>query len=208
MSAHTLQKIPELLSPAGNFLCAKAAVENGADAVYFGLDCGFNARARAENISLQTLPQLIELLHGRGVKAFVTMNTLIFSDEIPRFEAAVRDVATAGVDAILVQDIGMARLIRAVCPDLDIHASTQMTMTSAETIAEIESLNIQRIVLARELSIEEIAKIAAQTTIELEVFAHGALCVAYSGQCMTSESLGGAAPTADSVLKRVDCPMS
>ncbi len=186
-----MTRIPELLSPAGNFLCAKAAVENGADAVYFGLECGFNARARADNISMQTLPELMALLHGRGVKGIVTLNTLVFSDEIPKFELLVRDVARAGVDAVLVQDVGMARLIRAVCPDLDIHASTQLTMTSAETIAEIHDLQIQRVVLARELSLDEIRQIAAQTTLELEVFAHGALCVAYSGQCMTSESLGG-----------------
>ena len=183
--------MPELLSPAGDFECATAAVENGADAVYFGLDNGFNARARANNISLETLPELMQFLHGRQVKGFVTLNTLVFSDELEKFEQVVRAVAHAGVDAVLVQDLGMVRLIRAVCPDLAIHASTQMTMTSAETIAEIESLGIERVVLARELSLAEITQISQGTTLELEVFAHGALCVAYSGQCMTSESLGG-----------------
>ncbi len=183
--------LPELLSPAGDFECAQAAVENGADAVYFGLDNGFNARARANNISLETLPELLHYLHGRQVKGFVTLNTLVFSDELARFEAVVCEVARAGADAVLVQDLGMARLIREVCPDLPIHASTQMTMTSAETIAAISSLGVERVVLARELSIDEIKTIAAATDVELEVFAHGALCVAYSGQCMTSESLGG-----------------
>lgn len=166
-------------------------MENGADAVYFGLESGFNARARADNISLQTLPELMQLLHGRGVKGIVTLNTLVFSEEIARFEQLVREVARAGVDAVLVQDVGMARLIGAICPDLDIHASTQMTMTSAETIAQLHDLRIKRVVLARELSLDEIRQIASEVSVELEVFAHGALCVAYSGQCMTSESLGG-----------------
>ena len=182
---------PELLAPAGDILCAKAAVENGADAVYFGLDRGFNARARATNISFESLPELMSLLHGRCVKGYVTMNTLVFSDELAEFEKTIRKIAEAGVDAVLVQDFGMIRLIRELAPNLGVHASTQMTMTSAECISTIESLGVQRVVLARELSIEEIEKIAKQTPIEVEVFAHGALCVAYSGQCMTSESLGG-----------------
>jgi len=183
--------IPELLAPAGDSECVRAAIENGADAVYFGLDTGFNARARATNISLDTLPDIIRLLHGRGVKGYVTLNTLVFPSELPQFEQTVRHVASAGVDAVLVQDFGAARLIRTVCPELPIHASTQMTLTSAETIRVAESLGIERVVLARELSLDEIAKIASQSTVPMEVFVHGALCVAYSGQCMTSESLGG-----------------
>ncbi len=182
---------PELLAPAGDLECVRAAVENGADAIYFGLDAGFNARARATNISLDALDELMAFLHRRQVKGYVTLNTLVFTSELPGIEEIVRRVARAGVDAVLVQDLGLVRLIRAVCPDLPIHASTQMTLTSAETIALVESLGVERVVLARELSIEEIGQIARQTTMPLEVFVHGALCVAYSGQCMTSESLGG-----------------
>ena len=182
---------PELLAPAGNWECIHAAIENGADAVYFGLDVGFNARARAVNFSMEDLPSLMQTLHRRGVVGYVTLNTLVFTDELAQFEANVAELAKAGVDAVLVQDLGAARLIRQICPELSIHASTQMTMVSAETIHAIESLGIDRVVLARELSLKEIKKITAATTKPVECFVHGALCVAYSGQCLTSESLGG-----------------
>ena len=182
---------PELLAPAGDWDCVRAAVENGADAVYFGLDCGFNARERAKNFAVGDLPELIEFVHRRGVKAYVTLNTLAFPSELAEVESLVRKTAEAGVDAVLVQDIGVARLVRAISPDLAIHASTQMTLTSVECIQVAEELGIERVVLARELSIDEIRKIRAQTAMPLEAFVHGALCVAYSGQCLTSESLGG-----------------
>ena len=182
---------PELLAPAGDWDCARAAIENGADAVYFGLDCGFNARARAANFSLADLPQLMEMLHLRGLKGYATLNTLVFSDELAEFMEVIDSVAAAGVDAVLVQDVGAARRIREAHPGLALHASTQMTLTSAETIALAERLGMERVVLARELSLAEIGAIRRQTTMPLEVFVHGALCVAYSGQCLTSESLGG-----------------
>lgn len=182
---------PELLAPAGDRDCMRAAVENGADAVYFGLNCGFNARARATNISPSELAEVMQFLHLRGVKGYVTLNTLAFTDELPELEHLVRCVAQADVDAVLVQDLGLVRLIRKTCPDLPIHASTQMTLTSAECIRVAEELGIERVVLARELSIQEITRIRQSTTVELECFVHGALCVAYSGQCLTSESLGG-----------------
>ncbi len=181
----------ELLAPAGNWDCARAAIENGADAIYFGLDVGFNARARATNFHVGDLPQLMDTLHRQSVRGYVTLNTLVFTDELPRLEEHVRLLAAAGVDAVLVQDLGAARLIRAVCPDLVIHASTQMTLTNAAAIEQVRELGVQRVVLARELSIREIAQIHAATTMPLEVFVHGALCVAYSGQCLTSESFGG-----------------
>jgi putative protease len=183
--------VPELLAPAGDHDCARAAIENGADAVYFGLDCGFNARARAANFALADLPALMEMLHLRGLKGYATLNTLVFADELAEFTHAVEAVAAAGVDAVLVQDVGAALRIREICPGLSLHASTQMTLTSAETIALAERLGMERVVVARELSIDEIAAIRRQTTMPLEVFVHGALCVAYSGQCLTSESLGG-----------------
>ena len=184
-------KRPELLAPAGDRDCLRAAVENGADAVYFGLNCGFNARARATNFEPDELAGVISDLHHRGVKGFVTLNTLAFSEELPELESLIRTIASADVDAVLVQDLGLVRLIRAICPDLAIHASTQMTLTSAECIQVAEELGIERVVLPRELSIREIAKLRQSTHVELEAFVHGALCVAYSGQCLTSESLGG-----------------
>ena len=182
---------PELLAPAGDRDCMRAAVENGADAVYFGLNCGFNARARATNVSVDELSEVMNFLHHRWVKGYVTLNTLAFTDELPVLEELIRTMATANVDAVLVQDLGVVHLIRAVSRDLPIHASTQMTLTSAECIQVAEELGIERVVLPRELSLREIAQIRHSTTVELECFVHGALCVAYSGQCLTSESLGG-----------------
>jgi U32 family peptidase len=182
---------PELLSPAGDWDCVHAAIENGADAIYFGLDCGFNARFRAKNFHLDDLPRLCSLLRSRDVRGYVTFNTLVFPSEMPDISRVIRLVAEAGIDAILVQDFGVARLAHAICPELELHASTQMSMTSAETIAVARSLGLSRVVLARELSIAEISKITSATDMPVEVFIHGALCVAYSGQCLTSESLGG-----------------
>jgi putative protease len=150
---------PELLAPAGDWDCVRAAIENGADAIYFGLDAGFNARARATNFTLADLPRLMETLHLRGLKGYATLNTLVFSDELEAFSHAVAAVADAGVDAVLVQDVGVARLIRERLPNLPMHASTQMTLTSAETIALAEELGMARVVVARELSIEEITAI-------------------------------------------------
>ena len=130
-------------------------------------------------------------LHRRSVRGYVTLNTLVFAAELPKIERAIALLAEAAVDAVLVQDLGLVRLIRAMCPDLVIHASTQMTLSSAESIRVVERMGVQRVVLARELSIHEISSIHQQTGVELEAFVHGALCVAYSGQCLTSESLGG-----------------
>ncbi|MBX3441828.1 MAG: U32 family peptidase [Planctomyces sp.] len=182
---------PELLAPAGDRECLLAAVENGADAVYFGLNSGWNARARAANFDPGELPAIVAELHRRGVRAHVALNTLVFSDELDGIEPLVREIAAAGTDALLVQDLGLARLVRAICPDLPLHASTQMTLTSAECIEAARDLGIERVVLPRELSVAEIAAIARGTDVPLEAFVHGALCVAYSGQCLTSESLGG-----------------
>ncbi len=181
----------ELLAPAGDWSCARAAIENGADAIYFGLDCGFNARHRAMNFGISDLPEITKLLRGRGVRGYVTLNTLVFPSEMLSLVDVIEQVASAGVDAVLVQDFGLARLVREICPDLEIHASTQMSLTSAETIRVALELGLSRVVLARELSVAEIREIAKVSTVPLEVFIHGALCVAYSGQCLTSESLGG-----------------
>ncbi len=181
---------PELLAPAGDRTCLVAAVENGADAVYFGLQ-GHNARARAVNFAVETLPEVMAWLHQRGVKGYVTLNTLAFSRELEDLETTVRLVAEAGVDAVIVQDVGLARLIRAITPDLEIHASTQMSVTGAEGVQLAKELGCTRVILARELSLREIARIRDESALPVEVFVHGALCVAYSGQCLTSEALGG-----------------
>ena len=184
---------PELLAPAGDWLCARAAVENGADAVYFGLatETCFNARARAKNFTPDELPELIVWLHRRGVKGYVAVNTLVFPRELEEVETLLRRIAEAGADAVIVQDAGAARLAHELCPGLPLHASTQMTLSSAEAIRTVEPLGIRRVILPRELSIREIGQIRAGTGLELEVFVHGALCVAYSGQCLASKTLGG-----------------
>jgi U32 family peptidase len=185
------RRAPELMAPAGDWDCARAAVENGADAVYFGLRDGFNARARAANFSLAELPELMTLLRTRGVKGYLTLNTLVFGDELDGVEQVARAAIAAGIDAILVQDLGLLRLLNRLCPELPLHASTQMTLSSAECIAEVESLGVRRVVLPRELAIDQIAAIRKQTDVELEAFVHGALCISYSGQCLASLSLGG-----------------
>lgn len=182
---------PELLAPAGDWDCLCAAVENGANAVYLGLDSGFNARARATNFDLHNVHKVMDFLHRRCVRGYVTLNTLAFTDELPRLEDVIRRLAEAQVDAVLVQDAGVAQLVKAISPDLSLHASTQMTLTSGECIEAARSLGIERVVLPRELSIDEIRNVRQQTDMPLETFVHGALCVAYSGQCLTSESLGG-----------------
>ena len=194
-AAAPLPPRPELLAPAGDWECAKAAVENGADAIYFGLE-RFNARMRAKNFTVADLPALMAFLHRRGVRGYVTFNTLVFADEIGSAAEYLKAIITAGVDAAIVQDVGICRLIRSLSPDFPIHTSTQMTVTSAAGVEFARELGANLVVLARENSLKEIAAIreaqtAAGFTLPLEVFVHGALCVAYSGQCLTSESLGG-----------------
>jgi putative protease len=186
---------PEILAPAGDWECAHAAVENGADAIYFGLE-RFNARMRAKNFTQSDLPALMAFLHRRGVRGYVTFNTLVFTDELAAAEAYLRTIIAAGVDAAIVQDVGICRLIRRLSPDFPIHTSTQMTVTSAAGVDFARELGAQLVVLARENSLNEIAAIqaaqkSAPVALPLEVFVHGALCVAYSGQCLTSEALGG-----------------
>ena len=189
-SRSELRLKPELLSPAGDRTCLLAALENGADAVYFGLR-RHNARIRAMNFDGADLAEIMALLHRRGVRGYVTLNTLVFPDELADVEATVRELVAAGVDAVIIQDLGLARLIRAITPDLEIHASTQMSITSEEGIRLAAELGCTRVILARELSLDEIKKIRTQARLPVEVFVHGALCVAYSGQCLTSEALGG-----------------
>lgn len=187
---------PELLAPAGDWECARAAVENGADAIFFGLE-RFNARMRAHNFTVADLPELMAFLHRRGVRGYVTFNTLVFADELSDAADYLRAIITAGVDAAIVQDVGVCRLIRRLSPDFPIHGSTQMTVTNDAGVQFARDLGAELVVLARENSIKEIEHIQAaqrasgQPPLPLETFVHGALCVAYSGQCLTSESLGG-----------------
>src|SRR3954452_18507401 len=168
---------PELLAPAGDWECVRAAVENGADAIFFGLE-RFNARMRAKNFTQADLPALMEFLHRRGVRGYVTFNTLVFANELGDAEDYLRTIVAAGVDAAIVQDVGICRMIRALSPDFPIHCSTQMTITSAAGVAFARELGAQLVVLARENSLAEIAAIRSAGALPLEVFVHGALCVA------------------------------
>ncbi|HEU0030275.1 MAG TPA: DUF3656 domain-containing protein [Kofleriaceae bacterium] len=182
---------PEILAPAGDRDALAAALAAGADAVYFGLDDGFNARARAANFSSSTLPETVAWIHRAGARAYVTLNTLVFEPELPIVEQLVRRVAASGADAIIVQDPAVALIARAICPALEVHGSTQMTASSPRAAELVRALGLTRIVVPRELSLDEIRAYAAGTTLPLEVFIHGALCVAWSGQCLSSEAWGG-----------------
>jgi len=178
---------PELLSPAGDWDCLRAAVANGADAVFFGLT-RFNARMRADNFRDEELPDIVAFLHNHGVKAYVTLNVLIFTEELPDAVAELQLLHDAGVDAVIIQDVGLAEISRRMFPELRVHASTQMTITSPEGVRFAAGLGVKQVVLARELSLRELEKFPP--VLPLEMFVHGALCVAYSGQCLTSEALG------------------
>lgn len=180
---------PEVMSPAGYWPQLQAAIEAGADAVYFGLH-HFSARAKV-GFDLGELPEVMRTLHRRGVRGFLAFNTLVYEHELPEAARAIGAVAEAGIDALIVQDVGAIRLARQIVPELELHASTQTSITSAEGVRFALDLGVQRVTLARELSIEEIASIYASTNADLEIFVHGALCVAYSGQCFSSEAWGG-----------------
>ncbi|MCL2701063.1 MAG: U32 family peptidase [Phycisphaerae bacterium] len=180
---------PELLAPAGNWAMMRAAVANGADAVYFGLE-DFNARRRAENFSLDRLDEVMAFLRDHNVRGYVAFNTLIFPGELSRAEAFVAGIARAGADAVIVQDVGVMRLIRQTAPTLPIHASTQATQTHPAGLSLLSSLGVSRVILARELTVAQIAACRA-AGLEVETFVHGALCVSYSGQCLASAYLWG-----------------
>lgn len=182
----------ELLAPAGSPEMMRAAVENGADAIYFGLE-EFNARMRAANFAADDLPRIMSELHERGVRGYVTLNTLIFTGEMDRAAGLLRACSDAGVDAVLVQDLGLAALASRLVPNLPLHASTQMTLSSAEAVrgAEALGLRIERMVAPRELTLDQIRALCGEAGIEVEAFAHGALCISYSGQCSASLVFGG-----------------
>lgn len=185
---------PEVMSPVGGWPQLYAAIGNGADSIYLGLSA-FSARARATNFDPETeLPEAVAKCHDAGVKVYVAVNTLVFDHELEEIEELIRCCARAKVDALIAQDIGLAKLARAVAPNLELHASTQQTVTSADGAAFCdELLDTSRIVLGRELSLKEIDNVASNLDphVEIEAFVHGALCVSYSGQCFSSEFAGG-----------------
>jgi putative protease len=189
MSEKSLRRKPEIMSPAGYWPQLRAAVEAGADAVYFGLK-HFTARAK---VGFQTgeLPEVMKTLHQRGVRGYVTFNTLVFEHELEAAAKALAVIAEAGADALIVQDLGIVKLARQIVPDMELHASTQMSITNAQGVEFAKSFGLRRVTLARELSLEQIRAIAAETGFDLEIFVHGALCVSYSGQCFSSEAWGG-----------------
>lgn len=184
-----MEKI-EILAPAGSMESVVAAVRSGADAVYLGLK-DFSARQDAENFSLEELKEAADYCHIRGVKVYVTMNTLIFDDEMQYAAETVKSACDCDIDALIVQDIGFASLVRRCCPELPLHASTQMSIHTLSGVKFLKEMGFKRVVLSRELSREEIKYIADNTDIELEVFVHGALCMSVSGQCYFSAMLGG-----------------
>lgn len=182
-------KKPELLSPVGDFECLKAAVQNGADSVYLGTD-SFNARQRASNFDIETLAEAITYAKLRNVNVHLTLNTLIKNSE---FEDAVNLAITAynlGVDAIIIQDLGLATYLLKTHPEIPIHASTQLTVHNLTGCNQLKKLGFSRVVLSRELSINEIKHICKNSNVEIETFIHGALCICYSGQCLFSSMVG------------------
>ena len=184
---------PEILSPAGGWPQLKAAVAAGCDAVYFGLQEGFNARARASNFMIEELEEVMHYLHDRGKKGYLVINILVFEEEMDKLQKLLVRIAKAGVDALIMQDIGAANLVKQIAPNLPVHGSTQMTITDGNGAAFVKNkLSIERVVVGRELSIDEISSISqSNPSMEVEAFVHGALCVSYSGQCFSSEAWGG-----------------
>jgi len=180
---------PEVKSPAGHWPQLHAAIEAGADGVYFGLK-HFTARAKA-GFGVEELPEAMRTLHARGVRGYITFNTLLFEHELKAAAGAIAAIAEAGADGLIVQDLTAVRLAREIAPALQLHGSTQMSITDARGVELARSLGVNRVTLARELSMDEIRAIASETDCDLEIFVHGALCVAYSGQCFSSEAWGG-----------------
>lgn len=183
-------KIPELLAPVGSQEALKAAVQNGADAVYLGGKM-FSARQYANNFDRNELREAFEYAHVRGVKIYVTANTLLNDNEFREALDYLQFLYESGVDAIIIQDLGVARLVEKLIPGLPLHASTQMTIHNSSGVEVLKRHNFTRVVLAREMSLEEIAEIREKTGTEIEVFVHGALCISYSGQCLMSSMIGG-----------------
>ena len=180
----------ELLSPAGSLDALHAAVCNGADAVYLGAE-GFNARAGARNFTLDELPEAVRYCHVRGVRVYLTLNTLVTDRELPKVAEHITAAARAGVDALIVQDLGVAALSRQIAPQLALHASTQAAGHNAAAASVLAGLGFRRMVCARELCAKDVRALCAAAPIEIEMFVHGALCVSQSGGCLMSAVIGG-----------------
>ncbi len=185
-----MKKQIELLAPAGSREALHAAVENGADAVYLGGKL-FNARQQADNFDIDVLREELKYSHARGVSIYLTMNTLISDYEMEQALRFAVQARSAGIDGIIVQDLGLAAALRHIMPDMPLHASTQMTVYDIAGARVLEEMGLKRVVLARELTLEEVSEIARHTSLEVEAFIHGALCVCYSGQCLMSSMIGG-----------------
>ncbi len=179
----------ELLAPAGTLDCVYAAVNNGANAVYFAGQ-QFGARSFAGNLTDEEIYKAADYCHLRDARAYVTVNTLVYDREYRELEGFIKTLTRAGVDAVIVQDLGILKFIKELSPSLELHASTQMTVHAADGVRELERLGVSRVVLSRELSAPEIEKIISTTSAELEVFVHGAMCMSYSGQCLMSSVIG------------------
>ncbi len=192
-SAKTVPPCPELLAPAGSFDALKAGIGNGADACYLGVGA-FNARRQAENLTVDQLAEAVDLAHLRSVRLYLTLNTLITDREMDEAVALAGAAYEAGIDAVIVQDIGLASVLHHELPDLVLHASTQMTLTEPADFEAAAKIGIRRVVLPRELSLQEIrdlSQAAGLLGLETEVFVHGALCMSFSGQCLLSTAIGG-----------------
>ena len=180
----------ELLAPAGNMECLKTAVQSGADAVYFA-GKQFGARSFADNFSDEEVRKAVAYCHLHGVKCYITVNTMTCDREFQELDAFIEVMADAGVDGVIVQDLGVARRIRQLSPAMPIHGSTQMTVHNLAGVLELEQLGFSRVVLSRELSQKDMDAILKGCMAEIEVFVHGAMCMSYSGQCLMSSVLGG-----------------
>lgn len=190
MPSHSNSTRPEILAPAGNADMLCAAVFAGADAVYLGLQ-NFNARRTAGNFTTEGLRQAVAFCHARDVRVYVTLNTTLYPGELTALAEAVAGIAAAGADAVITQDLAVAALVRRMAPGLALHGSTQMSVQSLDGARRLAALGFTRVILARELTLSEIAGITAGCGIETETFVHGALCMSVSGQCYMSAFLGG-----------------
>ena len=178
----------ELLSPAGEINSFKSAIENGANAIYMGTS-SHNARIMASNFSIEEYIDCIHYAHIRNVKVYLTLNTLVYDNEIESAMKLLIELYSHGLDGVIIQDIGIFNVIKNVLPEIEIHASTQMSVHNLKQVKYLEELGFSRVVLAREMTIPEIEHICKNSNIEIEVFVHGALCVSYSGQCLMSSMI-------------------
>ena len=184
------KKLPELLSPAGSFEALRAAIDGGADAIYMG-GASFNARINAKNFGENEMREAVKLAHAYGVKLYQTVNTMVLDRETDELLRAAESSARAGIDAFIVSDLGVASLLHSYLPDMPLHASTQMSIHSSKGANLLSEYGFTRVVPARELSRENILSLVQNSSLEVEIFIHGALCVSHSGQCLFSSLVGG-----------------